>query len=98
MSQVDRLAIQITVTDFTGSPMFHLHESVDGVNFAQVANLTVVGAGVTIWHVFPVFSQFKKIHYHANDGSATFKVQINAHNDTIGSFGGTITKVYMDLP
>lgn len=97
MSQINRLSIQITVFAFTGGlpdfPMVSLNESVDGINFTQVANLTFQTIGVTIWHIDPVFSQYKKILYQAQGGSGTFKIQINAHNDSITSFGGTIIKV-----
>ena len=98
MSQIDRLSIQITLFSFTPGlltfPAVSLNESVDGVNFTQVANLSFQTMGVTIWHVDPVFSQYKKIMYTADGGSATFKIQINAHNDTITSFGGTVIKVF----
>jgi hypothetical protein len=98
MSQIDRLSVQITVFAFTSGlpdfPMISLNESVDGINFTQVANLTFLTVGVTIWHIAPIFSQFKKILYQARNGSGTFKVQINAHNDTITSFGGKVNTVF----
>ena len=97
LSQTDRLSIQITVVSFTSTvltPTVTLLESVDGINFTPISQLYFATQGVTIWHVDPIFSQFQKIWYRANGEESTFKIQINAHNDTITSFGGTITKVF----
>lgn len=94
MSQINRLSVGINVTAFTLGPIITLYESIDGVNFTPVATLTIAVTGLTIWHVDPVFSQFKKILYTANGGSASYTVKINARNDSLNSFGGGVSKIF----
>lgn len=93
LSEADLVSIGITVTACTGSNLLDLFESVDGINFVPVASLIITIPGTTIWHIYPVFSQFKKILYTPGTGSATFTVIVNIHNHTILSSGriGDIT-------
>lgn len=87
LADCDLLSIAITVSSATGSNILSLGESVDGINFVEVATLTITTPGTTIWHVYPVFSQYKKILYTPGSGAASFTVRINIHTHTIETAG-----------
>ena len=93
MSQIDTLSIGINVTASSGSNTLTCFESVDGLNFSPVANLVITMTGVTIWHIGPCFSRYKKILYTAGSGSATFTVTINARNNSVNTAGVGLLKV-----
>lgn len=87
LADCDLLSVGITVTAASGSNTLSLDESVDGVNFVEVATLTITSPGTTIWHVYPVFSQYKKILYTPGSGAASFSVRLNIHTHTIETSG-----------
>lgn len=87
LANADVLSVGITVSAATGSNVLSLSESVDGINFAEVATLTITAPGTTIWHVYPIFSKFKKILYTPGSGAASFTVTLNVHNHSIPSTG-----------
>ena len=87
LDEADKLSVGINISACTGTNLFDFEESVDGVNFASVAALTVTEPGTTIWHVHPVFSRWKRICYTPGTGSATFTVHINVRVDNIGASG-----------
>lgn len=91
VGEADLLSIQIDVTTATGSNLLDLYESVNGDTFVPVASLIITIPGVTIWHVYPVFSRYKKILFVPGSGASTFTVDLNVHNHTIQSTGDSIT-------
>jgi hypothetical protein len=89
MSEIDFLSVAINITACTGSNVLDLLESLDGINFVPVASKIMTEPSLTIWHVYPVFSRYKKLHYVPGTGGATFTVQINARDTGIQSSGKT---------
>lgn len=94
MDEVDVLSVGVTVTAATGSNLLELLESVDGKNFVPVASLVITVPVTIIWHIYPVFSHYKKITYTPGTGAATFTVHINSRNNTIPSRGSN-TEIVM---
>jgi hypothetical protein len=91
LGEVDIISIGVTIISCNPIIKFTLNESVDGVNYVQVAAITECIEGTTIWHIGPVFSRWKKVIYNPDGGGvATFTVTINAHNNTITSTGSKV--------
>lgn len=97
MEEVDLLSVEINVSACTGSNLLELQESTSGINFVPVASLLIVAPTTIIWHIYPVFSRYKKLVYTPGTGSATFTVHINSRNHTIQGVGGT-TEIVMGPP
>lgn len=94
LDEADKLSVGIHISAATGSNLIDFEESVDGINFAVVCSLTITDPGTTIWHVYPVFSRWKKITYTPGTGAATFTVHVNVRVDNIGASGdGTHTVI-----
>lgn len=93
VGEADLLSIQIDVIDATGSNLLDLYESVNGTSFVPVASLVITIPGTTIWHIYPVFSRYKKILFVPGSGSVSFTVDLNVHNHTIQSTGDSITMI-----
>ena len=87
LDEADKLSIGINVSAATGSNVLDFQESVDGTNFATVASLVITGPGTTIWHIYPIFSRWKRIFYVPGTGAATFTVHINVRVDNVGASG-----------
>jgi hypothetical protein len=87
LDEADKLSVGIHISAATGTNLLDFEESVDGVNFVVVASLTITDPGDTIWHVYPIFSRWKKVSYTPGTGSATFTVHINVRVDSIGASG-----------
>ena len=87
LDEADKLSVGINISAATGVNVLDFEESVDGVNFAVVASLTITEPGTTIWHVYPVFSRWKRVCYTPGTGSATFVVRVNVRVDNIGASG-----------
>lgn len=93
LADCDLFSCGTTVTAATGSNTLSLLESVDGINFVPVAALIITAPGTTIWHVNPVFSQFKKILFTPGSGAASFTVTLNIHTHTIQTAGAGLSNV-----
>src|ERR1035441_3409214 len=81
LDEADKLSVGINVTACTGSNLLDFEESTDGTNFAVVASLTITEPGTTIWHVYPIFSRWKRVSFVPGTGSASFVVHINVRVD-----------------
>jgi hypothetical protein len=85
LSDIDIISFSSTYTPVSsGTGTLALYESVDGQNFVAVSGLTVAitGAGVTIWHLDPVYSRYYKVLYTATTTGMTLTVTMNARNNT----------------
>jgi hypothetical protein len=87
MDEADKMSVGIHVSACSGSNLLDFEESTDGINFAQVCSLVITTTGTTIWHIWPVFSRWKRISYVPSTGSATFTVTVNVRNDGTQSTG-----------
>ena len=93
LSEIDVLSMQVVSTAQSGSNVIALYESVDGSNFVAVSGDTVTVTTTpvnVIWHLSPVYSRYLKVLFTAGSGATTFKVTMNARNNTIFSGGNTV--------